>query len=88
VNVPPLLADLIRRVVAARAGITLTETAGAAAADVIILGPAAAPRPASAVPVLKISADLNHINGPGPADSTPFSPDALAALLRGISKTI
>jgi len=84
VNVPPLLADMIRRVVAARAGITLTETA--AEADVIIFGPNAAPPPPGPVPVLKISPDLSHITGPNSADPVPFTPKNLAASLRRISK--
>jgi len=87
VNVPPLLAGLIRRVAAAR-GLTLTETADFAAADVIILGPAAPPPPPGPVPVLTISSDLGHIIGPTPADRAPFTPDNLARLLRGISQTI
>jgi hypothetical protein len=87
VNVPPLLADMIRRVAAAR-GLTLAETADSAAADVIILGPAATPPLPGQVPVLKISRDLKHITGPGPADCAPFSPDTLGALLRKIAEQI
>jgi hypothetical protein len=81
---PPLLADLIRRIAAAR-GLTLAETADSAAADVIILGPAATPPPAGPLTVLAISPDLSRITGPGPADSTPFTPDALADRLREIA---
>jgi hypothetical protein len=87
INVPPLLADLVRRVAATR-GLTLAETAETATADIIIRGPAATPLPPGPVPVLTISPDLTHITGPGPADCAPFTPDALARLLRAISPTI
>ncbi len=84
-NVPPLLADLIRHVAAAR-GLTLTETTGAA--DVIILGPAATASPPAQVPVITISPDLTRITGPGPGDCVPFTPATLASLLRKIAMKI
>jgi len=88
VNVPPLLADLIRRAAAAR-GLTLAETAETAAADVIISGPAAPPPPPpSPVPILTISPDLTRISGPNPADPVPFTPETLATLLRKIAAKI
>jgi DNA-binding NarL/FixJ family response regulator len=61
------------------------------APDIVIIGPSGGPRPVDAAlvrallpdaRVLALSADLTLLLGPGEDDSTPFTPDSLAARLQ------
>jgi hypothetical protein len=84
--VPALLAEMILRAVAAR-GVTLV-VAARAPADVVILGPGAAPGRAAGAPVLALSEDFSRLLGPGPEDDVAFTADALAGRLREIAESI
>ena len=101
---PPLLADLIRRVLTGRVAVSIlpeitdpTDIGGhlrELAPDIIIVGPVgtASSLVAASVPshtrVLSLSADLTHILGPNPGDIAPFTPETLAVRLREILMTI
>jgi hypothetical protein len=101
---PPLLADLIRRVLTDRVTVSIlpeiadpTDIGGRLrelAPDIVIVGPvgAASSLVAESAPshtrVLFLSADLTHILGPNPGDIAPFAPETLAARLRDILITI
>ena len=101
---PPLLADLIRRVLSVRVSVSvLVEIAEPGDAserlrkldpDVVIIGSTSAAWPPAAVAaapharVLSLSPDLSHILGPDADDVVPFTPDALANRLRDILAAI
>jgi hypothetical protein len=102
VAVPPFLADLIRRVVATRAGTArlIIEEIGDSGESpsglppaIVILGPAAAapwvgPPLPPAARVLSLSPDLTRLLGPGQGDSAPLTPDVLAERLSDIAQSI
>jgi hypothetical protein len=95
---PPLLADLIRRVLTERIDVLIVpEIADPAdigdrlrelAPDFVIVGPVGAVPllDAASMPsgtlVLSLSADLTHILGPNPGDIAVFTPETLAACVR------
>ena len=98
---PPLLADLIARVLTERVGksvkieliapIEAGRRLSEVAPDVIIAGPVRAISSFVVPPgvrVLSLSADLGHILGPNLDDIVEFTPDALAARLIDILITI
>lgn len=102
VGLPPFLADLIRRVVAARAGVARFivvevgepgDRPDVLPPCIVILGPAvAAPWVGPPLPpgarVMSLSPDLARLLGPGPGDSAPLTPDVLAERLSDIARTI
>lgn len=91
IGVPPLLADIIRRPVAARLeahGVMLSISGAAEAAtapDVLIIREgvrAPAPEwPARMPAILTLSDDLALLSGPAPGEATALTPDSLAAAL-------
>lgn len=98
---PPLLADLIARVLTKRVDKSVkVEVAAPAEAggrlsevdpDVVITGPVRATSSFVVPPgvrVLSLSADLGHILGPNVDDIVEFTPDALAVRLIDILITI
>jgi hypothetical protein len=93
----PLLADLTRRVVVARAESLLEDLSTivgqlcALHPGVVIVGPSATDSRqivtvvGSDVRVLTFSPDLTHILGPDPGDATLLTPGVLAKHLRDIA---
>jgi hypothetical protein len=91
-GVPPLLADIIYRVVSERlqaSGLTLLivdgSSAGTVSQVVISRGGLCASLLPNEPAVLTLSADLSQILGPRPHDVAPFTPNALAARLLAIA---
>ena len=93
--VPPLLVDMMRRVVVSRlerAGVTLsilaelTDPAELAATlldlmpDVVVAKAEHLDLPPT-IPVMTLSRDLGHLRGPGAKGSAPLTPESLAARL-------
>ena len=89
VGVPPLLADMIYRVVSRRlqasgVKLSLADGSGAGTASRVVISLGLGGPPPDEPAVLFLSADLSRILGPGRHDVAPFTPDNLAARLLAI----